>query len=213
MGEISPEQVVLLPHSHWDREWYEPFASFRLTLAAMMDVGLGLLDEPGQTAVLAEGVMEYEVTDASIAVTLLRAVGIIAKPTVPARPIWAGPSIAAPDGQCQGTYRMSFGINPSARAENLVHDHECFALPLLEIETDGGGAHDTGQLLDVAGARISAIRRRGDALEVRVWSDSVTHRTASVWGMAVELGPAEIRTITVEGWGSGSPALGHASPV
>jgi hypothetical protein len=166
----------------------------------------------GQTAVLAEGVMEYEVTDTSIAVTLLRAAGVIAKPTVPTRPIWAGPSIPAPDGQCQGTYRMSFGINPSATAENLVHDHECFVLPLLEIETHGGGAHDTGQLLDVTGARISAIRRRGDDLEVRVWNDSVTHRTASVWGMAVELGPAEIRTVTVEGWGSGSPALGHASP-
>lgn len=165
----------------------------------------------GQTAVLAEGVMEYEVTDSAIAVTLLRAVGIIAKPSVPTRPIWAGPSIPAPDGQCQGIYRLSFGINLSARAENLVHDYECFALPLLEIEAQGGGGHDTGQFLDIAGAHISAIRRRGDALEVRVWNDSVTPRTVSVSGMAVELGPAEIRTIGVESRRSESPSLGHTS--
>ncbi len=43
-------QVVLVPHSHWDREWYEPFACFRLKLVSMIDLVLELLDEPGQLA-------------------------------------------------------------------------------------------------------------------------------------------------------------------
>lgn len=29
--------VVLVPHTHWDREWYEPFQVFRLRLVAVLD--------------------------------------------------------------------------------------------------------------------------------------------------------------------------------
>jgi alpha-mannosidase len=34
-------RVTLVPHTHWDREWYEPFDVFAERLVAMMD---GLLD-------------------------------------------------------------------------------------------------------------------------------------------------------------------------
>jgi len=37
----APREITLLPHTHWDREWYEPFEVFRERLVAMMD---GLLD-------------------------------------------------------------------------------------------------------------------------------------------------------------------------
>ena len=38
----------IISHTHWDREWYEPFECFRLRLMAMMDHLLDLLDEkPG----------------------------------------------------------------------------------------------------------------------------------------------------------------------
>ncbi|MBB5791730.1 glycosyl hydrolase-related protein [Jiangella mangrovi] len=30
-------QIVLVPHTHWDREWYEPFQVFRLKLADVLD--------------------------------------------------------------------------------------------------------------------------------------------------------------------------------
>ena len=50
MAKTSPVQAVLLPHSHWDREWYEPFESFRPKLVALLDLVLELLDEPGQLA-------------------------------------------------------------------------------------------------------------------------------------------------------------------
>ena len=32
----SPE-IVLVPHTHWDREWYEPFDVFRLRLAHVLE--------------------------------------------------------------------------------------------------------------------------------------------------------------------------------
>ena len=35
-------RVAVVPHTHWDREWYEPFQTFRLKLVRLVD---GLLDQ------------------------------------------------------------------------------------------------------------------------------------------------------------------------
>jgi glycosyl hydrolase family 38/alpha mannosidase-like protein len=40
-------QVFLVPHTHWDREWYEPFDRFLERLVAMMDGLLDLLSSEG----------------------------------------------------------------------------------------------------------------------------------------------------------------------
>ncbi len=34
-------RVAVVPHTHWDREWYEPYQTFRLQLVELVD---GLLD-------------------------------------------------------------------------------------------------------------------------------------------------------------------------
>src|SRR2546425_11016336 len=36
--------VAVVPHTHWDREWYSPFQSFRLRLVDMLDEFLPLLE-------------------------------------------------------------------------------------------------------------------------------------------------------------------------
>jgi alpha-mannosidase len=36
--------IHLVPHTHWDREWYEPFQTFRLRLVELVDHVLDLLD-------------------------------------------------------------------------------------------------------------------------------------------------------------------------
>jgi alpha-mannosidase len=55
----EPARVWLVPHTHWDREWYEPFAVFRERLVVMMDalLDLGAAGFPhfhldGQTAMI-----------------------------------------------------------------------------------------------------------------------------------------------------------------
>ena len=40
-----PRRVAVVPHTHWDREWYEPFQTFRLKLVRMVD---GLIDQMEQ---------------------------------------------------------------------------------------------------------------------------------------------------------------------
>jgi mannosylglycerate hydrolase len=41
---LAKPQVVLVPHTHWDREWYLPFQSFRLKLVGIVDRLLDVLE-------------------------------------------------------------------------------------------------------------------------------------------------------------------------
>ncbi len=34
---VPPRVVDLVPHTHWDREWYEPFQRFRMRLVDLLD--------------------------------------------------------------------------------------------------------------------------------------------------------------------------------
>src|ERR1700687_2098257 len=57
----TPTHFVVVPHTHWDREWYQPFQDFRSRLVRLMDRLLDLLERDtafahfhldGQTIVL-----------------------------------------------------------------------------------------------------------------------------------------------------------------
>ena len=57
----EPVTVAIVPHTHWDREWYQPFQAFRVRLVHLLDELLPLLERDlsygrflldGQTAVL-----------------------------------------------------------------------------------------------------------------------------------------------------------------
>ena len=41
---MTPRRVNIVPHTHWDREWYSPFQKFRMRLVEMVDGLLPLLD-------------------------------------------------------------------------------------------------------------------------------------------------------------------------
>jgi alpha-mannosidase len=56
-----PINVAIVPHTHWDREWYSPFQTFRMRLVELLDALLPLLESDlsyarflldGQTAIL-----------------------------------------------------------------------------------------------------------------------------------------------------------------
>jgi alpha-mannosidase len=36
-GTQTRSEIIVVPHTHWDREWYEPFQRFRLRLVALLD--------------------------------------------------------------------------------------------------------------------------------------------------------------------------------
>jgi alpha-mannosidase len=44
MTPDPPRTFVVVSHTHWDREWYQPFEEFRARLVRMMDSLLDLLE-------------------------------------------------------------------------------------------------------------------------------------------------------------------------
>lgn len=151
----------------------------------------------GGVAVLAEGVIEYEVASGrELAVTLLRCVGTISRAGLATRPAPAGPDVPTPEAQMIGRTRLALAVLRDARATDLVPAWERFALPLRSVPASGGGRlPPSGTLLDVRGAALSSVRCRGDAVEARIWNPSATEAEASVGGATVRLGPARIETV------------------
>ena len=54
--QTEPRHVGIVPHTHWDREWYAPFQTFRLRLVHLLDDLLDLLEsDPSYTRFLLDG--------------------------------------------------------------------------------------------------------------------------------------------------------------
>ncbi|MDA8359298.1 MAG: alpha-mannosidase [Actinomycetota bacterium] len=55
---MTPRRVAIVPHTHWDREWYEPFQTFRMKLVDALDRLLDLMEsDPSYTDFLVDGQM------------------------------------------------------------------------------------------------------------------------------------------------------------
>jgi mannosylglycerate hydrolase len=89
------------------------------------------------------GLPEYEVIDgadgATIALTLLRCVGWLARPRLPNRRQLAGPPIAAPAAQCLGKHVFHYSLVPhSGGWESAFVQAHRFAHPLRGVTTTAG---------------------------------------------------------------------------
>jgi alpha-mannosidase len=57
-GHTPQRHIAIVPHTHWDREWYEPYQSFRLRLVKMLDRLIPLLEgDPSYAKFLLDGQM------------------------------------------------------------------------------------------------------------------------------------------------------------
>ncbi len=92
-------------------EWVEPPDATQHTSGV---VALGPL------ALLTRGLPEYEARSAEngpeLCLTVLRAVGLISRPTgaIATRPLGAGPALATPEGQCLGRQELEYALIPGA---------------------------------------------------------------------------------------------------
>src|SRR5579859_7269252 len=50
MSPGARQRVNIVPHTHWDREWYEPFQTFRLRLVDVVDGLLDLMEDDASYA-------------------------------------------------------------------------------------------------------------------------------------------------------------------
>ena len=154
--------------------------------------------QAGGIAAYHEGVVEYDVAGAELALTLLRCVGTISRERLATRPFAAGPGVPTPEAQMIGTSTFAIGLRSSTDRLGLLRDWERFALPILEATAIGSRIHE-GSLIDIAGdAILSTIRRVGDGIQVRGWNP-FDDREVRWWveGAEHDLGPARIHTVTV----------------
>ena len=159
----------------------------------------------GGLLVVHDGLHEYELVDlddeeeptsaGALAVTLLRATGLLSNGPMPARPLPAGPVLATPGAQVPGSqvfrYGVAFDAPPavgdpaSSRWAGAYAAADELSLPLLTLRAEGRGVGPShGQALCVTGAEISSVRRRGDTLEVRVFNPSPDSTHVEVQGRA-----------------------------
>ncbi len=161
----------------------------------------------GGLTVVHDGLLEYELVDigddpaigepraATLALTLLRATGMLSRPGMSRRPLPAGPMtpIEGPQllGPISAEYALAVGeLDPYAMADDVL-------VPLAPIGSLGGGDRpDRGTALTVRGAEVSALLRRAGLLEVRVFNPTASATTVEIAGRSGWLVDLRGRSIT-----------------
>ncbi|HEX2272839.1 MAG TPA: glycoside hydrolase family 38 C-terminal domain-containing protein, partial [Acidimicrobiales bacterium] len=137
----------------------------------------------GGLTVVHEGLLEYEVVDEgrALALTLLRAVGLLSGTDLGTRPQPAGPPVPVEGAQMQGRRAFRYAVvlgeeDPWAAVDDAF----------LPLEVATGSGHGTlppsGSALTVEGGQVSAVRRAGRQLEVRVFNPTPAEATVSLGG-------------------------------
>ena len=147
----------------------------------------------GGLTVVHEGLLEYELVDiadaadgsgpeaTTLALTLLRATGMLSRLGMSLRPLPAGPMNALDGPQMIGPvevrYALGVGdVDPYALADDVL-------VPLPVTGSFGGGDRpDRGSELTVDGACVSSVRRNAGALEIRVFNPTGADVTVSIGG-------------------------------
>jgi alpha-mannosidase len=131
--------------------------------------------QAGGLTVVHEGLLEYElVADRAgaapeLALTLLRATRYLSRGPMAYRPMPAGPIIELAGSQAHGRHELHYGVvvgdvDPYHAADDLL-------VPLSVTMGAGTGTLPARhQALELGGAEVSAVRRRGTSVEVRVFN-------------------------------------------
>ena len=148
----------------------------------------------GGLTVVHDGICEYELIDigptshgdaaATIALTVLRSTGMLSRLGMAYRPFPAGPMTPVEGLQMTGrrvelTYALAVDVDdPYTLADDIL-------LPLEVVTSLGGGDRPaTGTELSISGAEVSALRRDGGVLEVRVFNPRPEATTVTIDGHA-----------------------------
>jgi len=145
--------------------------------------------QAGGLTVVHDGVAEYELTDIrdgrahELALTLLRASGMLSQRPMATRPLPAGPLVPLEGSQLQQPVTLRYAVaagdvDPFALADDVlvplrVAGADGTSRGATPVATDSDVAADlpaAGTELVVEGAEVAAVVREGDALAVRVFN-------------------------------------------
>ncbi|MHB1712564.1 MAG: alpha-mannosidase, partial [Acidimicrobiales bacterium] len=134
----------------------------------------------GGLTVVHDGLLEYELVDVveglgseaeatTLALTVLRATGMLSRLGMITRPLPAGPMTPMEGPQMVGPIEARYALavdhaDPYRLADDVL-------LPLIPVTSFGGGHRPaSGSPLTIGGAEVSSVRRESGALETRVFN-------------------------------------------
>ncbi|MFD5073412.1 glycosyl hydrolase-related protein [Streptomyces sp. NPDC058371] len=146
----------------------------------------GFADAGGAGLLLTQA-CEYELLDGELALTVLRSTGQLSRNVHPYREEPAGPQIPTPEAQMVGTTTVQLAVLPHAGDwcdGGLVDAAERYRHPLHAALGTGplDSVPASGEGITVQGAVLTSLRRREDALELRLVAQSPDASTAVVHG-------------------------------
>ena len=141
--------------------------------------------------VMSRGLTEYEVEPTADGVrtclTLLRCVGFLSRDDFQTRAGGAGPYIATPDAQCQGTHHFDYAVVPHAGSwvDAKVHQHaESYITPVhsAAITTETADAAKSFISIENPDVVFSALKvaESGEDLVLRVYNIAPRHNKARI---------------------------------
>jgi len=148
--------------------------------------------QAGGLTVVHEGLLEYELIDvadtggseptaATLALTLLRATGMLSRLGMALRPLPAGPMNVLDGPQMLGPVDVHYALSVAPGDPYRLADD--VLVPLQVSGSFGGGDRaDRGTELTVEGAEVSSVRRDAGALEVRVFNPTDAATTVRLPG-------------------------------
>ncbi|MBI1843103.1 MAG: hypothetical protein HYR89_00585 [Actinobacteria bacterium] len=151
--------------------------------------------QAGGLTVVHEGLLEYELVDlkepggsaGALALTLLRATGMLSRVEMTYRPLPAGPPLPLEGAQVQGRHTLRYGVALGTDRAPWALVDDAF-LPLEVVNAAAlGDEPDRGSALTVLGAEVSSLTRRAGALELRVFNPTDEAVTVVVEGRRGEL--------------------------
>jgi len=165
----------------------------------------GFVHVAGAT-VLLDHVTEYELVEGrDLALTVLRCTGLISRNDNPFREDPAGPEVPVPAAQMVGPWRFALGLLPNPGgwdAPGVLDAVEAYQLPFVtapgRADTSSRREHDetapleppaarlpAGLRIEGRGVLLSALRRRGEELELRLVAKTSTATTATISGLPI----------------------------
>ena len=151
--------------------------------------------QAGALTIVHEGLLEYELVDldepggsaGALALTLLRATGMLSRVEMTYRPLPAGPPLPLEGAQVQGRHTLRYGVALGTERAPWALIDDAF-LPLEVVNAAAlGDEPDRGSALTVLGAEVSSLTRRAGALELRVFNPTDEEVTVVVEGRRGEL--------------------------
>jgi len=155
----------------------------------------------GGLTVAHEGLAEYELIEIedgrahALALTLLRATGMLSRLTMAYRPFPAGPTDSLEGPEMLGSLCVNYAVTTaSIDPYELVDDA---FLPLIVVPSLGGGEREpAGALVEISGAELSSLRRVGpDLVEVRAFNPRATPSVLQVCRPVEKAGEPSSRAV------------------